>query len=336
MPFYQWDKEQGWWTVAHTEAILEQLKEFCFRRGWGYECLERMKEAGKKLRPRPEEIENYREVPAEYIDKLVVMRYSENTVRTYKDCFTEFMNYFNKRDINDLGKEEIQQYLIYLIEERKVSTSYQNQAINAIKFYYEKVLCGRRQVYYIERPRTEKILPTVLSEQEVKSIIENIQNLKHRCMIMTCYSAGLRVSELLNLKPLDIDSKRMLIKVRGGKGKKDRITLLSKKVLELLRTYYIAYKPKEYLFEGQMGGRYSERSIQQVLHRATRKAGIGKQVTMHTLRHSFATHLLENGTDLRYIQSLLGHTSPKTTQIYTHITTRGFDQIKNPLDNLGL
>jgi integrase/recombinase XerD len=225
--------------------------------------------------------------------------------------------------------------LLYLVEVRQISTSYQIQAINAIKFYFEKVIKGPRRVYYIERPREEKFLPSVLSEAEVKKIIENISNLKHKCLIMTCYSAGLRISEALNLKPADIDSKRMMIHIRGGKGKKDRITLLSSRLLEILREYYRLYKPVEYLFTGQMGGQYSERSAQLVLKEAARRAGITHHVTLHTLRHSFATHLLEKETDLRYIQSLLGHSCPKTTQIYTHITTKGFDQIKNPLDNLG-
>lgn len=176
----------------------------------------------------------------------------------------------------------------------------------------------------------------MLSEEEVKRVIESIKNLKHKCLIMTCYSGGLRINEALNLKPVDIDSKRMLIRINGGKGKKDRITLLSTRLLEMLREYYKAYKPSKYLFEGQMGGRYSERSAQEVQQAAARRAHITKKVILHTLRHSFATHLLENGTDLRYIQSLLGHSSPKTTQIYTHITTRGFSQIKNPLDGLGI
>lgn len=153
---------------------------------------------------------------------------------------------------------------------------------------------------------------------------------------MNCYSAGLRISEALNLKLSDIDSKRMMIPIRGGNGKKDRITLISNRLLDILRDYYRLYQPKEYLFTGQMGGQYSERSAQLVLKQAARKAGITRPVTLHTLRHSFATHLLENGTDLRYIQSLLGHASPKTNQIYTHITTKGFDQINNPLDSLGL
>ena len=336
LPLYAWDKENLWWTIAHTEGALAKLASYCELCGWTYRYLEDLRHLNRKPRLKPEEVVNYRQVPACYLDKLTVLRYSNNTIKTYKDCFCEFINYYSTKDINEVTQEEIQAYLLYLVEERQVSTSYQNQAINAIKFYYEKVLRGPRRIYYIERPRKEKLLPSVLSEAEVKKIIESISNLKHKCLIMTCYSAGLRISEALNLKPTDIDSKRMMIHIRGGKGKKDRITLLSVRLLEILREYFKLYKPGEYLFTGQMGGPYSERSAQLVLKEAARKAGITRHVTLHTLRHSFATHLLENGTDLRYIQSLLGHSSPKTTQIYTHITTKGFDQIKNPLDNLGV
>ncbi|MCX6227039.1 MAG: site-specific integrase [Bacteroidia bacterium] len=336
LPLYAWDKENLWWTIAHTEGALAKLVSFCEQCGWKYRYLEDLRHLDRKPRLKPDQVENYRQVPDCYLDKLTVLRYSSNTIKTYKDCFCEFINYYSTKEINEITQEEIQTYLLYLVEERQISTSYQNQAINAIKFYFEKVLKGPRRVYYIERPRKEKLLPSVLSEAEVKKIIENISNLKHKCLIMTCYSAGLRISEALNLKPADIDSKRMMIHINGGKGKKDRITLLSTRLLEILREYYRMYKPREYLFTGQMGGQYSERSAQLVLKEAARRAGITRHVTLHTLRHSFATHLLENGTDLRYIQSLLGHSSPKTTQIYTHITTKGFDQIKNPLDNLGL
>lgn len=336
LPLYTWDKENHWWTVAHTEWALAKLSAFCDQNDWTYRYLEDLRHLNRKPRLKPDQVENFRQVPDSYLDKLTVLRYSANTIKTYKDCFSEFINYYSTKEINDITQEEIQAFLLYLAEGRHVSTSYQNQAINAIKFYFEKVLKGPRRVYYIERPRKEKLLPSVLSEAEVKKIIESITNLKHRCLIMTCYSAGLRISEALNLKSADIDSKRMMIHIRGGKGKKDRITLLSARLLEILREYYRLYKPREYLFTGQMGGQYSERSAQLVLKAAARRAGITRPVTLHTLRHSFATHLLENGTDLRYIQSLLGHASPKTTQIYTHITTKGFDQIKNPLDNLGL
>ena len=206
--------------------------------------------------------------------------------------------------------------------------------INSIKFYYERVFGGKRKIYLIERPRKENILPEVLSEEEVTAILKSISNLKHKSLIMTIYSGGLRISELINLKVKDIDSNRMQIRIQQSKGKKDRYTLLSKKTLITLRQYFAEYKPKVWLFEGESGGQYADSSIYNIFSKALKIAGITKKVSIHSLRHSFATHLLENGTDLRYIQSLLGHSSSKTTEIYTHITTKGFDQIKNPLDNL--
>jgi integrase/recombinase XerD len=197
-------------------------------------------------------------------------------------------------------------------------------------------LGGQRKVYYIDRPRREKTLPTVLSEEEITLIINAVENIKHKAILMTIYSAGLRISEAINLKLKDIDSKRMQIRIEQSKGKRDRYTLLSTKTLEILRIYFLEYKPKIWLFEGQGGEQYSDRSIQNILKMALSKTNIKKHITVHTLRHSFATHLLENGTDLRYIQNLLGHESSKTTEIYTHITTKGFDQIKSPLDKLNI
>lgn len=172
----------------------------------------------------------------------------------------------------------------------------------------------------------------MLSKEEVLAIIRHTNNIKHQCIVSLLYSAGLRRGELLNLKLTDVDSERMLIRVENGKGGKDRYTLLSKMLLQDLRQYYRIWKPKEYLFEGQSGGKYSGRSVGQLLAQAAQRAGIRKRVTPHMLRHSFATHLLENGTDLRYIQSLLGHSSSKTTEIYTHVAVNSFKSIKNPLD----
>jgi site-specific recombinase XerD len=186
----------------------------------------------------------------------------------------------------------------------------------------------------IERPRHEKKLPTVLSVEEVSRAIQSVKNIKHKAIIMVIYSGGLRISEVINLKIKDIDTKRMQIFVRNAKGKKDRYTLLSKKVIPVLRDYYKEYKPKDWLFEGPAGQQYSESSIGIIVKKAFRDAGIRKQASTHTLRHCFATHLLENGTDIRYIQTLLGHESSKTTEVYTHVTTTGFEQIVNPLDKL--
>ena len=223
-----------------------------------------------------------------------------------------------------------------MVQERGISASSQNQAINAIKFYYEKVKGGARKFYQLERPLKETKLPTVLSVEEVQAMIKSTKNLKHKTMIMLCYSAGLRLGELLNLKPNDIDSDRMQISIKGAKGKKDRYTLLAEKLLPLLRDYYKKYGPKEYLFEGETGGQYSERSMQTVVKEALQRGNVKKYATVHTLRHSFATHLLENGTDLRYIQNLLGHSSSKTTEVYTHVTSKALSGLKSPLDNLDI
>ena len=251
------------------------------------------------------------------------MRYSPSTIQTYCSLFEEFINYYHRFDITRIDEHQIIAFLRHLVSERKVSISYQNQSINAIKFYYERVLGSQRKIYLVDRPRTEKTLPIVLSQSEIQQILTAPTNLKHRAILTTIYSAGLRVSEVIALKKSDIDSKRMQIRVAQAKGKKDRYTLLSPITLELLRNYFKQYKPQEHLFEGPNGQPYSDRSIQALLKEALKKSGIQKRVTVHTLRHSFATHLLESGTDLRYIQSLLGHESSRTTEIYTHITTKG-------------
>ncbi len=268
-----------------------------------------------------------------YRDILIQKRYSKNTEKVYINYFTDFCRKFGPGNIDDLSKEKINAYISELIRERNISASQQNQRINAIKFYYEKVLGREKEYYELHRPHKEQKLPKVLSKNEVKKILSVCENIKHKSILMLIYSAGLRRSESINLKITDIDSERMVINIRGGKGKKDRISLLSDHMLVLLRNYYRAYRPKDYLFEGQNGGKYSPTSIANILKKASLKAGIRKKVTPHILRHSFATHLLEQGTDLRYIQELLGHNSSKTTEVYTHVSKKAIDQIKNPVDD---
>jgi integrase/recombinase XerD len=207
-----------------------------------------------------------------------------------------------------------------------------NQAVNSVKFYYEVVLGMPNRFYSIERPRSENKLPKVISKEEVLAIINATNNIKHKCIVSLLYSAGLRRSELLNLKITDIDSNRMLIRVENSKGNKDRMTLLSKSLLVDLRIYFKEYKPKKWLFEGAKGGIYGGESVLKIIKSACKRANVKRNVTPHTLRHSFATHLLEAGTDLRYIQTLLGHSSSKTTEIYTHVATKQFNNITNPLD----
>lgn len=270
-------------------------------------------------------------VPDEYLTKLELKRYALNTCKVYISHFEKFINYYNTIEVNEITEHEIQEYLKYLVQ-RQNSVSYINQAINSIKFYYEVVLGMPNRFYSIERPFKQKKLPDVLSKEEIISMISFTTNIKHKCIISLLYSSGLRRSELLFLKPEDIDSKRMLIKVKQAKGNRDRYTILNRSVLEDLRTYYKIYTPKNYLFEGiESNTPYSESSVLKVVTRAAKKAGITKKVHPHMLRHSFATHLLEEGTDLRYIQALLGHQSSKTTEIYTHVAVKSFTGIKDLL-----
>ncbi len=270
----------------------------------------------------------------EIIKLLRLRRYSHHTVKAYKSHLKLFFEHFAPRDPATLTNANVQAYLEYLITKKKISTSFQNQAINAIKFYFETVLERPRHIYRVERPKREDRLPSVLSQEEVKKIFSKIDNLKHRCIIYLIYSAGLRLSEVINLKIGDVDSKRMLLHIRGAKGKKDRYTILSQGVLEMLREYYKQYVPAEWLFEGLKGDRYSPRSVQNIFVKALEASGIRKYATVHTLRHSFATHLLESGVDLRYIQELLGHESTRTTEIYTHVSNRNLSQIESPIEKL--
>ena len=262
-------------------------------------------------------------------------RYSQNTIKTYSDALDVFFRFFHNKAIENLTKEDLIHFNTEYILKKNLSSSYQNQVINAIKLFYRNRFNRSMEVDFIQRPRREKRLPNVLSKDEVKAILESPTNLKHRAMLSLIYACGLRRSELLNLTLKDVMSDRNLLFIRQSKGKKDRVVPISIKLIEMLRDYYKAFKPKIWLFEGQLPGeKYSERSIQLVLNQAVTKAKINKPVTLHWLRHSYATHLLENGTDLRYIQELLGHSSSRTTEIYTHVSTKSLQQIRSPFDDL--
>lgn len=271
-----------------------------------------------------------------YKKALEIQRYSSNTQRTYLGMFKRFLDSFPGRDPQGISEEEIQEYILLNVVKADKSHSYQNQLINSIKFYFERVLHYPRVLYSIDRPRRERKLPSVLSMEEVAALISAIENLKHRTLISMIYSSGLRLGEVLDLRVTDIDSTRMQVRVRQAKGKKDRVTLLSRNMLSLLREYYTKYKPKVYLFEGQSGTQYSRTSVQNIFRCAKFMARVKRPATVHTLRHSFATHLLEGGTDLRYIQELLGHNSSKTTEIYTHVSTKKISTIRSPFDDIDL
>ncbi len=335
-PYHSWDANNKWWTIPYSDKYLNELQAHAIDTGMKVSYEEAPANTAGVKRMTSFDIPNYRECPSEMILKLTELRYSENTIKIYKSLFEEFINYYHKYDINTIDEPQIISFLRFLVMERKVSTSYQNQAINSIKFYYEKVLGGQRKFYFIDRPKKEKALPTVLNEEEVIRLIKSADNIKHKCMLMLAYSSGLRLGEIIRLQIIDIDRERMQIKVVEGKGRKDRYTKLSARFLVTYDQYIEKYKPREYVFEGVKGGLYSESSVQNMIKSVVEKAGIQKETSMKTLRHTFATHSLENGVDLRYIQSMMGHSSSKTTEIYTHITTKGFDQIKSPMDNLDI
>lgn len=335
-PYHNWDTKNKWWTIPFSDKYLAEIQSLATENGFHVIFEEEPEGVQGVKRVSACDVPNYRECPQEMILKLKEIRYSDKTIKVYKALFEEFINYYHKFEINKIDETQIISFLRYLVMERKVSTSYQNQAINAIKFYYEKVLGGQRKFYFIDRPKKEKTLPTVLNEDEVIRLFKSIDNIKHKCMLMLAYSAGLRLGEIIRLRLPDIDRERKQIRIVQSKGKKDRYAKLSVKFTLVLDQYLDEYQPKDFVFEGAAGAEYSPSSLQNIIRAAATKAGITKHTTMHTLRHSFATHSLENGVDLRYIQSMLGHENSKTTEIYTHITTKGFDQIKSPLDNLDI
>lgn len=261
-------------------------------------------------------------------------RYSESTIASYCESIVLFLKFFAEKNPADISNEDIIRFNNEYILKNKLSASYQNQFINGVKLFYTTVQNRMMNIELIHRPKRSKILPNVLSKEEVKAILDSPGNLKHKTMLSLIYSCGLRRSELIYLKPDAIDSKRKILIIKQSKGKKDRIVPLSEKIIEMLREYYKAYKPEVWLFEGQTGGQYSAESLAKVLKQSVSKAGISKPVSLHWLRHSYATHLLEAGTDLRFIQELLGHNSSKTTEIYTHVSTKSLQNIKSPFDDL--
>lgn len=266
---------------------------------------------------------------------LLSKRYSPNTIKTYTDALKIFLNYFNDKPAAEISNDDVIVFNNEFILKNNLSPSYQNQIVNAIKLYFKTCHDTLVDINKIHRPKRSKLLPNVLSKEEIKSILNAHGNIKHKAMLSMVYSCGLRRSELLNLKFSDIDSNRNIVIIRQGKGRKDRISPLSPKILTLLRYYYVTYKPTTWLFEGHnKGEQYSSRGLQNILKLAVSKARIDKPVTLHWLRHSYATHLLESGTDLRYIQELLGHSSSKTTEIYTHVSTKSLQQIRSPFDDL--
>ena len=334
-PGCQWDPKQKVWWVPYAEDQFNGVLRFFKGKAWlDYSRFQTVKTSP----PYPglplltEAISGQIKV---FEDWMRNKRYSESTIKTYRESVGVFFRYLNNKAVEEIDHEDFEKFNKEYIIERKYSASFQNQVVNAVKLFFQNRQQRKLDIELIYRPKRATVLPNVLSKEEIKAILEAHSNIKHNIMLSLIYSCGLRRSELLNLKPSDIDSRRKLVIIRQSKGKKDRIVPLSEKILPILRQYYKLYKPETWLFEGQTRGeKYSARSLENVLKQALAKAGIKRPATLHWLRHSYATHLLESGTDLRYIQDLLGHKSSKTTELYTHVSTKSLRKIVSPFDTL--
>ncbi|MDB4087988.1 site-specific integrase [Flavobacteriales bacterium] len=271
------------------------------------------------------ELEHFKEI-------LVLKRYSKQTIDSYLSNLHLAQVFFNNKSFLTINEKEWFNYVFHLVNTKKIAASTQRQIVGSINLFYKEMYSKSLNLNQLSVSQRENKLPPVLSAKEVKTILSHTYNIKHKSLLSLLYGSGLRIGELLDLRLSDIDSERMTVRVNQGKGKKDRLTILSHNVLKVLRKYFIEYKPKVYLFEGQNGGKYSASSARNVLKQSMKRANINKPATLHTLRHSFATHLLENGVGIAHIQKLLGHHNIKTTLIYTHIANDSLMAIKSPLD----
>ncbi len=326
----KWDAQNKKWLIPNSKETIDRLLEL-----FGKDELVADKgilEIGKEEDNEPEN-QNV-QLLLLMKERLKLRGYSPKTIKSYTSHVRLFFKHCNK-EADQIIKEDVEDYLLYLLDGKGNAHTFVSQAISAIKFFFGQVLMKEETISNIARPKREKKLPEVLSSKEVLSILDNTNNLKHKAILFLTYSSGLRVGEVVRLKLSDIDSDRMAIHVVQGKGRKDRYTILSEVALNVLREYAREYKPSVWLFQGEVPGRHiTERTVQRVFENAKDKASIHKKVSVHSLRHSFATHLLEGGIDLRYIQELLGHQSSKTTEIYTHVTRKSIRNITSPLDKI--
>ena len=336
-----------WCKFAKNDALLKQFKQqfsFCH---WSntHKCwyiadsVELRKQVG--LPPKDALLQWLTKVHAtnqpalqNMANHLKLKAYSPNTSKVYLGEFMQLLLILKHHPVNDLTPDRLKAYLLYCINDLKLSETHVHSRINALKFYYEQVLNKEKFFFEIPRPKSRSTLPKVLDAKDIKKLFDVTLNPKHKLMLQLCYGMGLRVSEVVQLKITDIDSQRMQVLIDNAKGKKDRYVNLPQSVLTLLRSYYLAYKPKLYLFEGQYGGQYSIRSVQAVFKNGMRLAKINKLVGIHSLRHSYATHLLEHGTDMVFIQTLLGHKDMKTTMLYAQVGKKEIKKVKSPLDTM--
>jgi integrase/recombinase XerD len=340
----KWQKDLTMWVLPYTQITirfldkyLKDLVEWTFI---AHENLPERLENQNIITPQYEGKESikarYENAIVAFEQALLLKRYSHRTIKLYKSQLRSLFLQYDDTKPSQITRSQIDNYTAKRIRENNISESYQNSLLSAIKFFYINIVNQEQKVENLFRPKLPQKLPQVLTEQEVIRLLKSVNNIKHQTILTLIYSAGLRLGEVIQLKLTDLQTDAHRIFIRGAKGKKDRCTILSPKLEKLLSKYIAMYNPVEWLFEGQTGGQYSERSVQYIFEDTRRKSMINPLATCHTLRHSFATHLLEKGVDLRYIQELLGHASSKTTEIYTHITRKGFQNIKSPLDDLDI
>jgi len=332
LPGVQWNASQRVWQFPYSFEIYKAMKESLLDKVT-LDCQEadaQIAELEARAQSEAAHQKEFRELNA----WMRSQRYSPQTIKTYMDSLRVLARWFNPVRLQQVQAEDLIRFNNEYILAKGYSATYQNQMVNALKLYLKRFGHPQMNLDQIHRPRRAFRLPHILSKHEVKRILESLTNRKHRAMLSLIYASGLRRSEVLNLRPSDIQSDRGLLFVGSAKGAKDRVVPLSPKLLIQLREYFRDYRPKVFLFEGQGGGKYSPKSLQLVFRHALEKAGIHKPATLHWLRHSYATHLLESGTDIRYIQELLGHSSSRTTELYTHVSNRQLQQIRSPFDDL--
>lgn len=333
----RWSSTLGCWHLPYNDNSLESLYRMQQELTLNIPEIENLKNERRSRYFDRELSQDKLDLVRSFGHYMKVLRYSERTIQTYVEAIRTFLSYFRDRKVEVITADDVRDFNFTYVIGNNFSASYQNQIISSIKLFFGNILKKEIDITEIQRPITGRSLPGVFSVEEVELLLNRTENIKHRAMLSLIYACGLRRSELLNVKIDAIDSKRKLLIIRGGKGKKDRIVPLPDSLISLLREYYRQYRPVSWLFEGNEKGRpYSEASLREVFEAAKKRAKITRKMTLHCLRHSYATHLLENGVDLRYIQELLGHSSSKTTEIYTHVTRKSIEKIKSPFDSLNL
>jgi integrase/recombinase XerD len=352
LPHLKWSQTHKAWYVPYKETVSSEIFKLLYNKAYiDYSAVRKVKilepvkheklivniknntnSAAKAL---PNLSSKQEEKVDAYVSWLRSKRYSESTVATYTDALRLFLRYFINKAVEEINNDDLIHFNNAYILRNNCSGSYQNQVVNAVKLFFSRIENKKLVIELIHRPKRAKTLPNVLSKEEVKQILMALSNVKHKTMLGLIYSCGLRCGELINLKFEHFDYERGLVLIKQSKGKKDRIVPLSQKTMIMIKEYLTMFKPQKYLFEGMKEGEaYDARSLQNVLKQSLAKSNIRKPVTLHWLRHSYATHLLENGTDLRYIQELLGHNSSRTTEIYTHVSTQSIQKIVSPFDYL--